>query len=146
MSEELTHLSPETFFRLALERGGLDLEDVGKDLSPEVAAALRYIAASPPSSPRSLRSMSKGGTTRSADPLPTRAERVCTACGRLNQPQDRFCRTCGRPLERPQPDTLDELVEQGHLTPEQADEARAKLTFLQSNYTAGTRYSVFGEI
>ena len=107
-----------------------------------------HIAASPPPPAESRRSMSKEGVTRSAEPPPGRTERVCPACGRLNQPGDNFCRTCGRPLAQPKlaPVTLDELVEQGRLTPEQADEARAKLAFLQSDYTAGTRYSIFGTV
>lgn len=44
---DLTELLPEHFFRLAIERGGLDLEEVIHDLSPEAAAALRHIAAAP---------------------------------------------------------------------------------------------------
>lgn len=146
MAEELTKLPPETFFRMATERGGLDLEDVIQDLSPQAADALRHIAASSPPPTTAPRSKDWPDATRSAAPPPPRPERICSACGRLNQPRDNFCRTCGRPLDppKPAPVTLDDLVKQGRLTAQQADEVRVKLDFLQSNYTAGTRYSVFG--
>jgi hypothetical protein len=137
MPEELTNLPPEEFLQLAVARGGLGLDALAQGLSPEAARALFQIAASGPEEPVTR------GITRSAPTAP-RAQATCSACGRVNQPDDRFCRACGRPLAQPQPTTLDDLVKQGHLTPEQADEARAKLAFLQSNYTAGTRYSVFG--
>lgn len=139
MPEQLTDLPPEEFLQLAVARGGLDLDALAQGLGPEAARALFQIATSGPEEPVT-RSIS-----RSAPPAP-RPQATCSACGRINQLGDRFCRSCGRPLEpsRPGPVTLDDLVEQGLLTPEQADEARAKLTFLQSHYTAGTRYSVFG--
>ena len=41
MPEELTNLPPDEFFRLAVARGGLDLDEVAQELSPEVADALR---------------------------------------------------------------------------------------------------------
>jgi hypothetical protein len=71
---------------------------------------------------------------------------VCPACGRLNQPGDNYCRACGRPLARAAspPATLASLVARGHLSPEQAQAALDALAYLQSEYTAGTRYSVFG--
>lgn len=64
---DLTTLPPETFLRLALERGGLDLEEAIRGLSPEAAAALRHIAAAP------APDGSKGApppVTRSAEPPP----------------------------------------------------------------------------
>jgi hypothetical protein len=137
MSEELTNLPPEQFLQLAVARGGLDLDALAQGLGPDAARALFQIATSGREEP-ATRSI-----TRSVSPAP-RSQATCTACGRVNQPGDRFCRTCGRPLEPAKPITLDDLVRQGLLSQEQADEARAKLTFLQSHYTAGTRYSVFG--
>lgn len=74
---DLTELLPEHFFRLAIERGGLDLEEVIRDLGPEAAAALRCIAATPaPDSmakdalPPRTRSADLPPATRSAEPSP----------------------------------------------------------------------------
>jgi hypothetical protein len=150
MDQDLRTLPSEAFLRLAVERGGLDLEKVIEGLPPEVAEALRHIAAqaSPPAN-NATRSAPTRGVTRSATDLVARSidgppPPTCSACNRVNQPGDRFCRTCGRPLEQPKPVTLDELTRQGRISPEQADDVRARLSFLQSSYTAGTRYSVFG--
>jgi len=64
---DLTALPPETFLRLALERGGLDLEEAIRGLSPEAAAALRHIAtASPADAPKEM----PPPVTRSAEPPP----------------------------------------------------------------------------
>lgn len=144
MSKDLTTLPPEDFLRLAVNRGGLDLDAVAEGLSPEAADALRRIAAPIPPPP--------GSTVRSAsvrsiksDPAPARLK--CPACGRLNRPRDRFCRRCGQQLDTPAPPvTLDDLVVQGRLTPEQAQELQSFILFHQSHYTAGTRYSVFGGV
>jgi hypothetical protein len=73
---DLTTLPPETFLRLALERGGLDLEEAIRGLSPEAAAALRHIAAAPaPDGPKEAppprtRSAEPPPVTRSAAPQP----------------------------------------------------------------------------
>lgn len=64
---DLTTLPPETFLRLALERGGLALEEVIRGLSPEAATVLRHIAAVPAQDePKDA----PPPTTRSAEPPP----------------------------------------------------------------------------
>ncbi len=163
VSEDLTTLPPEDFFRLAVERGGLDLNEVAEGLSPEAAEALRLIAA--PLQGGAMRSAPTHDATCSALPSemtrstprhlpgppsqprlhPFAQFRQCLACGRANQPRDRFCRNCGRPLESVMPAvTLEDLVAQGRLAPEQAQELRETILSHQRYYTAGTRYGVFG--
>jgi hypothetical protein len=160
---DLTALPPETFFRLAVERGGLDLEEAIRGLGPAAAAALRHIAAAP--SPESSASDAPPPALRSAD-APEREvtrslfhsapirdvgaardarRRHCPACGLAVLASHRFCRRCGRDLAEPAPAiTLDEMVAAEQITVEQADELREKLLGWQQDYAAGTRYSVFG--
>ena len=146
MTEDLTAQPPETFLRLAVELGGLDLEEVVQDLSPEAADALRRIAAPTPAGPatrgelgRSLASLLK---PKKGEPPPGP---ICPSCGHVNQSRDRFCRNCGRPLAKPAPAiTLQGTVDEGRLSPEQAQEAEDRIALYLSHYTAGTRYSVFG--
>jgi hypothetical protein len=148
MSEDLSNLPPEEFFQLAVERGGLDLEEVIQGLSREAGAALLSITAYSPDSELRSFDLIRSGPTRGVSSLtPLRKKPVCGACGRVNRRRDNFCRSCGRRLDEvvPPPKTLDALVSQGRLTTEQADEVKEKLLFLQSHYTAGTRYSVFGK-
>jgi hypothetical protein len=153
MGQDLSRLPPETFLWLAVEGGGLDLDEITRELSPEAADALRRIAVSAqPPVGDIMRSAPTRGITHpvpghAARSLDSQAPSECPACGRINQPGDSFCRTCGRNLDRstPLPVTLNDLVEQGRLTPEQAQEAKSAILFHQSNYTAGTRYSIFGE-
>jgi hypothetical protein len=149
MSDDLARLPPETFLQLAVQRGGLDLDTVIQGLSPEAAAALRRIAASdlPLATPDDVtRSAPTRGIARSepggsARPL----QLTCLACGRASQPRDRFCRNCGQRLNEPSPPvTVDDLVAQGRLTHEQAQEAKAAILFHQQHYPAGTRSSIFG--
>jgi hypothetical protein len=65
-------------------------------------------------------------------------------CDYLRKLGDRFSRR-GQPSGSPAAGlTLDDLVEEGQLTPVQAQELRETLVLHQSNYPAGTRYSVFG--
>ncbi len=149
MPEDLTTLPPEEFLRLAVERGGLDLDQVSERLSPQAAKALRFIAATPSTLLPDDAMRSKA--TRDLIPEPARGAHQplpgprCRVCGRTNLPGDRFCRKCGRQLAQAAPAlTLEDLVAQGGLTPEQAQELRETLLFHQSHYTAGTRYSVFG--
>ena len=166
MTDNLTDLLPEEFLRLAVERGGIALEDVSKDLSPEAAEALRLIATStPPPLPRETsRSTSSQKSAREiprrtvspdlpstpepsqpARPLRSPTLRHCSACGHANQPRDRFCRKCGRQLDQLAPAvTVNDLVVQGRLSPEQARELLETIAHHQSAYTAGTRYSIFG--
>ena len=149
MSDDLAMLPPETFFRLAVQRGGLDLDQVIQGLSPEAAAALRRIAAADlplPTPDAVTRSAPTRGITRSEPGgLARPPQRTCPACGRASQPRDHFCRKCGQRLDEPSPPvTVDDLVAQGRLTPEQAQEAKAAILFQQQHYPAGTRYSIFG--
>jgi hypothetical protein len=168
MTEDLSTLPPETFFRIAVERGGLDLEEVLAGLSPEAADALRHIAApATPSPPSSSRGATRSASALEAGPpaipdLQSESERSlrgspdiprpqrCSDCGHLSRPGDRFCRRCGHRLGEQQPDrtgsyvTLDDMVAQGRLTPEQAEEATSILVFHQHHYPAGTRYSIYG--
>jgi hypothetical protein len=166
VTDNLTDLLPEEFLRLAVERGGIALKDVSKDLSPEAAEALRLIATSPPHPLPSETSRSMGSQKMAQDipprtdsldhtrtrepsqpagPLRTPNSRHCSACGHANQPRDRFCRKCGRPLEPLTPAvTVNDLVIQGKLSPEQAGALLDTIAHHQSSYTAGTRYSVFG--
>lgn len=161
---DLTTLPPETFFRLAIERGGLDLEEVVRDLSPEAAAALRHIAGAPAA--RSLTSDASPPRFRSAaaperevtrsvsrsipmwEVTATDEEvrpRPSSPRGLFRRLGDRLRRRSSRDLAQPAPAiTLDEMVEAEQITPEQADELQEKLLDWQQNYAAGTRYSVFG--
>jgi hypothetical protein len=160
---DLTALPPETFFRLAIERGGLDLEEAVRGLGPEAAAALRHIATAPASrsptsdapSPASpsvrapeaevIRSLFHSGSGQEVRGKREPRRRHCPACGSPAPAGDRFCRRCGRDLAQPFPAiTLDDLVQAEKITVEQAGELREKLQDWQQNYTAGTRYSVFG--
>jgi len=143
MPDDLTALPPEDFVRLAVARGGLDLDEVAGELSPAAAEVLRLIAAPAPPptrgqsrSPEPMRSLDRGGFPP-LPPLPG-----CDACGYTGRLGDRFCRQCGRPLGAPI--TLDDLVAHGQLTTEQARELRDVILHHQSHYLAGTRYSVFG--
>jgi hypothetical protein len=125
---DLNTLPPETFLRLALERGGLDLEEAIRGLSPEAAAALRHIAAASPAdaskeapapvtrsaeAPPVTRSAEWPPTTRSAAPEPddepmgglTRgAIRRATRSGGMRGMETRdarprrHCPACGRPV------------------------------------------------
>jgi hypothetical protein len=152
MDQDLRTLPPETFLRLAVERGGLDLDEIALELSPEAADALKRIAlsAQPPVGDlvRSVptRSMTRSAPEQTLGSLEDLSPGECPACGRINQPGDSFCRACGRKLDQPAspPVTLNGLIEQGRLTPEQAQEASSAILFFQSHYTAGTRYSIFG--
>jgi hypothetical protein len=148
--QDLAGLPPEAFFHLAVERGGLDLEAVIGELSPEAASALRQIAA--PVVPatrgvsRSLVDVEPIGAARGMDvTVKSVDQRVCPSCGQLQQGDDRFCRHCGYQLNRSAAAvTLDDLVTQGRLSAEQADEALSAILLQQSHYPAGARYSVFG--
>ncbi len=123
MANDLSTLAPEEFLRLAVARGGLDLDLVIQRLDPQVALALRQIAL--PMSPPD-RSLTRSAPTRSVGLGHQAAQNV-------------------KPVEEPAPTiTLDDLVDQGRLTPEQAQQAQDTIFFHQSHYTAGTRYSVFG--
>ncbi len=153
MEEDLTALAPEAFFRLAVERGGLDLDEVIEGLKPEIADTLRLIAGSSHAGlyapgERDLevtRGRAGSSPTRSAGTKAISTPGACPACGRLNKHSDRYCRSCGRELsEAARPFTVEDLVADGRLSPEQAEEVENTLQFYQSNYTAGTRYSVFG--
>jgi predicted Fe-S protein YdhL (DUF1289 family) len=157
MTEDLATMPPESFLRLAVQRGGLDLEELAAGLSPDAAEALRRIAGSanlaPPAEatrdlalPTAAKEMPRSAPPRrSAGARPAARERKCPACGRSNHLQDRFCRGCGRELDEPAPFvTLNDMVAQGQLTPEQAEEVVSTLLFHQSHYLAGTRYSIFG--
>jgi len=158
MTEDLTELDPEVFFRLAIRRGGLDLDEAVEDLSPEVAKALRLIAAAMtgPPPPEPVRGMEQPAATRGpvrlawqgteSEPAPKPHELRCPACGRFApHPGDRFCRQCGHRLrEAATTVTLGDLVAEGRLTAEQADKAKRTILDFQKNYPAGTRYSVFG--
>ncbi len=162
---DLTTLPPETFFRLAVERGGLDLEEAVRGLSPEAAAALRHIAAAPAA--KSLTSDLPPPKLRSAgatEPEATRSvsrsipmweltateeetrPRPSTICRFFHRIGDRLRRrSSSDDLAPPAPAiTLDEMVEAEQITPAQADELRDQLLDWQQNYPAGTRYSVFG--
>jgi hypothetical protein len=153
MEEDLTALALEDFFRLAVERGGLDLDEVTAKLKPEIADTLRQIAgfsfAEPQTRGEHGLEVTRGGASSSpVGSMGTKgipAPGLCSVCGRLNQRSDRFCRSCGRKLNRPvRPLTVRDLVAEGRLSPEQAEEVESTLLFYQSNYTAGTRYSVYG--
>ena len=153
MEEDLAALAPDAFFRLAVERGGLDLDEVVQGLKPEIADTLRLIAGGVPEAPQ-RRGGSRPEESRGLrSPTPRRSTgrknlstaRVCPACGHEDQRPTRFCVKCGWDLrEFTPPVTLDGLVAEGRLTPEQAAEVETALLFHQSHYTAGTRYSVFG--
>lgn len=162
---DLTTLPPETFFRLAVERGGLDLEEAVHGLSPEAAAALRHIAAAPATksltselSPPEWRSADakEWEVTRSAsrsipmweltaveEETPPRSSAICRFFHRIG---DRLRpRSSSDDLLPPAPAiTLDDMVDAEQITPEQADELRDLLLDWRQNYPAGTRYSVFG--
>jgi hypothetical protein len=159
MTEDISNLDPETFLRLALERGGLDLDTVLEGLTPEVAETLRLIttAAKPSPTPQQARSAKQPAVTRSALEVTERewgGERGvalgrqaprCPSCGRTAREGDRFCRQCGHRLDEPEAAlTLDDLVAEGRLTTEQAEKIRRTILDYQRNYPAGTRYSVFG--
>lgn len=152
MSEDLSTLPPEDFVRLAVERGGLDLDAVTRDLSPEAADALRLIAAPPPvSSSRDIaRAVPTRGASRSASsraPGPSRhaGQEHCPSCGGTLHRDTRYCTHCGHKLKQFAPAlTLDDLVAQNRLTPEQARKLKETIAYHQSHYAAGTRYSVFG--
>jgi hypothetical protein len=157
MTDDLTQLPPETFFRLAIERGGLDLDEVTGDLSPDAADALRLIAQGAPGllSGEPMRDTEKAAPTRApmrslgmgrdpeSEPKP-RARR-CPACDYVPRPGDRYCRQCGQRLDEPPAAvSLADLVAEGRLTTEQANEVERTIVDFQRNYPAGTRYSVFG--
>ena len=153
MEEDLATLAPDAFFRLAVERGGLDLDEVVEGLKPEIAETLRLIASPVPEKPQSRGGssleVSRGvhGPTarRSTDRKDLSTARVCPACGLDNQRSARYCGNCGRVMEESTPPiTLEGLVAEGRLTPEQAVEVETTLLFHRSHYAAGTRYSVFG--
>ncbi len=162
---DLTTLPPETFFRLAVERGGLDLEEAVRGLSPEAAAALRHIAAAPAA--KSLTSDLSSPEFRSADAAEPEVTRSVsraipmwelTATEEETRPRPsaicRFFHRIGDRLPRrsssddlapPAPAiTLDDMVDAGQITPERADELRDILLDWRQNYPAGSRYSVFG--
>ena len=147
-------MAPEEFFRLAVERGGLDLVEVSVKLKPEVADTLRLIAASSFAESQTRGEIGPGVTRGEAGSLPVRsigtkgipAPGKCSACGRLSQRSERFCRNCRRELTEPElPLTIGDLVAEGRLSPEQAEEVESMLIFYQSSYMAGTRYSVYGD-
>jgi hypothetical protein len=153
MEEDLTTLAPDAFFRLAVERGGLNLDEVVEGLKPEIADTLRRIASPVPEEPRTRGGSRPGmaGGLRAPTPRQSTGWKdlstagVCPACGFLNQRPERYCGNCGRDLQESAPPvTLAGLVAEGRLTPEQAAEVETTLLSYQSHYTAGTRYSVFG--
>jgi hypothetical protein len=148
MSEDLTRLPPEEFLRLAVSRGGLELGEVSESLSPRAARALAWIAQSEDLTTASSRSRAvrKGSSSpgpevyRTIEPSPI----TCPSCGRAARTGNRYCTGCGRELQGDTtPITMEDLVQDGHLTPQEADEALAAILLHQSEYTAGTRYSIF---
>jgi hypothetical protein len=153
MEQDLAALAPEDFFRLAVERGGLDLYEVVEGLEPEVADTLWLVAGQVPQESQTRGERGLEVTRRGPDTLSTRAVGMkaiqapneCPACGHQGQQNDRFCRNCGRELlETARPVTVESMVAAGRLSAEQAEKVRSTLRFYQSNYTAGTRYSVYG--
>lgn len=139
MSEDLRTQAPERFLRLAVERGGLELEEVKQNMPPQVARALELIAGSEGSG------LTRSGLTSRGMPDSFNQPVSCAKCGHWNRPGEHRCRHCGEPLESETPQlTLDDLVAQGLLTAGQAQEAMEAIQSIQNHYTAGTRYSVFG--
>ena len=131
MCEDLTALPPEDFLRLAVARGGLDLDEIGKELAPEVVETLRLIAAPAPPPRGALRS----GAVRSFEPDAQPAHSTYSAGSHPRRPDDR---------PRDTALTLDDLVAQGQLTPAHVQKVRDTILSLQSDYPAGARYSMFG--
>ena len=77
-------------------------------------------------------------------------EYVCLACGHLNPCQAQTCAACGAQMQIPWDGigesylTALDLVRAGQLSTGELRELLDNLPKVQSFYTAGTRYSVFG--